>query len=65
MLGTQLSRKEDRLTAASKIMLKSGNFQGYCDIQMELGNYEDAISVAPKVSMRYWEKCIMAYKTHL
>ena len=32
---------------------------------MELGNYEDAISVAPKVSMRYWEKCIIAYKAHL
>ena len=46
-------------------MLKSGNFQGYCDIQMELGNYEDAISVAPKVSMKYWEKCVIAYKSHL
>ena len=46
-------------------MMKSGNFQGYCDIQMELGNFEDAISVAPKVSMKYWEKCITAYKLHL
>lgn len=46
-------------------MLKSGNFQGYCDIQMELGNFEDAISVAPKVSMKYWEKCISTYKVHL
>ena len=32
---------------------------------MELGNFEDAISVAPKVSMKYWEKCIIAYKLHL
>lgn len=32
---------------------------------MELGNFEDAISVAPKVSMKFWEKCMNAYKVHL
>ena len=32
---------------------------------MELGNFEDAISVAPKVSLKYWEKCLNAYKSHL
>lgn len=32
---------------------------------MELGNFEDAISVAPKISLKYWEKCLNAYKSHL
>ena len=32
MLGTSLSKKEDRLNEASNLMLKSGNFQEYCEI---------------------------------
>ena len=32
MLGTALSKKEDRLAEASALMLKSGNFQEYCEI---------------------------------
>ena len=32
---------------------------------MELGNYEEAISVAPKVSMKFWERCLNEYKLHL
>lgn len=34
MLGTALSKKEDRMKEAAKLMLKSGNYQNYCDIQM-------------------------------
>jgi hypothetical protein len=54
MLGTALAKKEDRLLEAANLMIKSGNFEEYCEIQKELGNYEDAISVAPKVSLIYW-----------
>jgi len=61
MLGTSLSKKEDRLAEASNLMLKSGNFQEYCEIQMTLGNYEDAIAYAPKVSMNYWKQCVEKY----
>jgi hypothetical protein len=57
MLGTALSKKEDRLAEAANLMLKSGNFKEYCEIQMSLGNYEDAIAYAPKVSLAYWEQC--------
>ena len=32
---------------------------------MELGNFEDAMATAPKVSLKYWEKCLTAYKVHL
>jgi hypothetical protein len=54
MLGTTLSKKEDRLNEAASLMLKSGNFQEYCEIQKELGQFEEAIAVAPKVSLQYW-----------
>ena len=58
MLGTALSKKEDRMKEAAKLMLKSGNFKEYCEIQMQLGNYEMAIAVAPKISLKYWQTCI-------
>jgi|TARA_B110000285_G_C14858701_1_gene483473 WD repeat-containing protein 17 len=58
MLGTALAKKEDRMLEAANLMIKSGNFEEYCEIQKELGNYEDAISVAPKVSLAYWQKCV-------
>ena len=29
---------------------------------MQLGNFEDALSVAPKVSMKYWQKCLELYR---
>ena len=32
MLGTSLSKKEDRLKEAASLMLKCGNFQDYCEI---------------------------------
>lgn len=34
MLGTALSKKEDRMKEAANLMIKSGNFQEYCEIQM-------------------------------
>jgi len=61
LLGTTLSKKEDRSLEAASLMLKAGNFQEYCEIMIELGNYEDAIAVAPKVSMKFWQKCVEQY----
>ena len=65
MLGTALAKKEDRLKEAARLNLVSGNFQQYCEIQMQLGNYEDALAVAPKVSLKYWQKLIELYRQNL
>ena len=65
MLGTALAKKEDRMQEAARLNLTSGNFQQYCEIQMQLGCYEDAIAVAPKVSMKYWQKCLERFREHL
>jgi hypothetical protein len=58
MLGTGLSKKEDRLKEAASLMLKSGNFQDYCEIMMQLKDFEAAMAVAPKVSLKYWQQCV-------
>lgn len=65
MLGTTLAKKEDRLKEAANIMLKTGNFQDYCELNMKLGNYEAAIACAPKVSLKYWKECVQSYLDHL
>ncbi len=54
MLGTALAKKEDRLKEAARMMLKAGNFQEYCNIMISLEEFEEAISVAPKVSLKFW-----------
>jgi hypothetical protein len=42
-------------------MLKAGNIQEYCEIMIKMGNYEDAIAYAPKVSLDYWNTCVSRY----
>lgn len=32
---------------------------------MKLGNFEDALAVAPKVSLKYWQKCLESYRQSL
>ena len=65
MLGTSLSKKEDRLIESAKIFLKLGNFREFCEIQMKLSNYEKALAYAPAVSMEYWQECAERYTQHL
>lgn len=65
MLGTALAKKEDRMREAARLNLISGNFQQYCEIQIQLGQFEDAIATAPKVSMKYWQRCLERYREHL
>ena len=32
---------------------------------MQMDRYEDAMAVAPKVSLKYWQKCLDRYREHL
>lgn len=47
--------KEDRLRNAALLHLKSGNLQRYCELLVELGEWERALAVAPGVSYSYWK----------
>jgi hypothetical protein len=65
MLGTSLAKKEDRFKEAARLMLKSGNIQAFCEINMKAGNYEKAIAYAPKVSLKFWKQCVEKYTKFL
>ncbi|KAK1341732.1 hypothetical protein QTO34_016480 [Cnephaeus nilssonii] len=47
---------EERLKEAAEIHLRLGQLQRYCELMVELGEWDRALSVAPGVSMKYWRK---------
>ncbi|XP_036619356.1 WD repeat-containing protein 17 isoform X4 [Trichosurus vulpecula] len=47
---------EERLKEAAEIHLRLGHIQRYCELMVELGEWDKALSVAPGVSMKYWKK---------
>ncbi|XP_053713186.1 WD repeat-containing protein 17-like isoform X2 [Synchiropus splendidus] len=54
--GIGAPSKEERLKEAADIHLRLGQIQRYCELMVELGQWEKALSVAPAVSMKYWRK---------
>ena len=38
-----------------------GNFEKFCEIQINLGKWEKALSFAPAVSMEYWQSLVERY----
>ncbi|XP_062932887.1 WD repeat-containing protein 17 isoform X3 [Cynocephalus volans] len=54
--GIGVPTKEERLKEAAEIHLRLGHIQRYCELMVELGEWDKALSVAPGVSMKYWKK---------
>ncbi|XP_054635631.1 WD repeat-containing protein 17 isoform X4 [Dunckerocampus dactyliophorus] len=54
--GIGAPSKEERLKEAADIHLRLGQIQRYCELMVELGQWEKALAVAPGVSMKYWKK---------
>uniref|UniRef100_A0A3Q2XAF2 WD repeat domain 17 n=1 Tax=Hippocampus comes TaxID=109280 RepID=A0A3Q2XAF2_HIPCM len=54
--GIGAPSKEERLKEAGDIHLRLGQIQRYCELMVELGQWEKALAVAPGVSMKYWKK---------
>uniref|UniRef100_A0AAY5KXC0 WD repeat domain 17 n=1 Tax=Esox lucius TaxID=8010 RepID=A0AAY5KXC0_ESOLU len=54
--GIGAPSKEERLREAADIHLRLGQIQRYCELMVELGEWDKALSVAPGVSMKYWKK---------
>lgn len=59
------SRKSERLQQAAAIYLKIGKIQEYCELMVELEQWERAISIAPAVSMEYWRSLAQRYAKKL
>ncbi|ELT94041.1 hypothetical protein CAPTEDRAFT_222827 [Capitella teleta] len=54
--GLGAPSREERLREAASIHLKLGNLQRYCELLLELGEWEKALCVAPGVSLEFWRK---------
>ncbi|KAJ8335867.1 hypothetical protein SKAU_G00392090 [Synaphobranchus kaupii] len=54
--GIGAPSKEERLKDAAEIHLRLGQIQRYCELMVELGEWDKALSVAPGVSLKYWKK---------
>uniref|UniRef100_A0A7M4FY42 WD repeat domain 17 n=1 Tax=Crocodylus porosus TaxID=8502 RepID=A0A7M4FY42_CROPO len=54
--GIGAPSKDERLKEAAEIHLRLGQIQRYCELMVELGEWDKALSVAPGVSMKYWKK---------
>lgn len=53
--GIGARSREERLRHAALLYLKTGNIQRYCELMVELGEWERALAVAPGVSFTYWK----------
>jgi hypothetical protein len=56
---------EKRLREAAVTHLRLGHIKEYCDILVELHEWEKAISIAPSVSMEYWQSLANKYSLYL
>ncbi|XP_012879240.1 PREDICTED: WD repeat-containing protein 17 [Dipodomys ordii] len=53
--GIGAPTKEERLKEAAEIHLRLGQIQRYCELMVELGEWDKALSIAPGVSVKYWK----------
>eukprot|EP00069_Balaena_mysticetus_P001974 bmy_03968T0 len=54
--GIGVPTKEERLKEAAEIHLRLGQIRRYCELMVELGEWDKALSIAPGVSVKYWKK---------
>ena len=57
----QFGKKEDRKRKGAELYLKLGNYKEFCEIMIELGEFDRALAFAPAVSMGYWKECMQKY----
>uniref|UniRef100_T1JBR5 WD repeat-containing protein 55 homolog n=1 Tax=Strigamia maritima TaxID=126957 RepID=T1JBR5_STRMM len=54
--GIGLPSREECLRNAADILLRVGHLQRYCELLAQLGEWEQALAVAPGVSFDYWRE---------
>ncbi|XP_060065865.1 WD repeat-containing protein 17-like [Ylistrum balloti] len=62
-LGSSI--KEEKLRKAAQAHIRVGNVQRYCELMVELGEWQKALSVAPGVSIEYWHSLAKRYTAYL
>lgn len=59
--GTLSSKVIDKLQEAAMIYARVGDFEKYCELMLNLGEWTKALAMAPRVSIEYWEKLCRQY----
>eukprot|EP00761_Pharyngomonas_kirbyi_P003963 gb/GECH01003967.1/.p1 GENE.gb/GECH01003967.1/~~gb/GECH01003967.1/.p1 ORF type:complete len:1212 (+),score=249.40 gb/GECH01003967.1/:1-3636(+) len=60
-----LNKIKAAMKEAAEIHLKMGNMKQYCDIMVDIGEWERALSIAPAVSLKYWRELTLNYADRL
>ncbi len=64
--GEHMSEKTKlQLNNAARMFARVGNYQKYCSIMIELGQYHQALAMAPCVSYEYWRELSTNYAVEL
>jgi WD40 repeat protein len=64
--GEAMSNKTiAQLQEAAYMYARAGEIKMYCKIMADIGNWTDALAVAPSVSLEYWQSLTKAYTQQL
>jgi hypothetical protein len=57
-------KKEDLLKEACDNYAKLGEWEKFCELNVEMNNWEKALIAAPHVSIEYWKELTLKYSEH-
>lgn len=60
-MGVGAGRKDEKLREAAEGYLKIGDFEHYCNIMAEVGEWEKALMAAPAVGHDFWSELMRRY----
>ncbi|XP_071125109.1 WD repeat-containing protein 17-like [Mytilus edulis] len=63
--GIGAPTREEHLKESAKMHMQLGNIQRYCEVLVELGQWEKALAVSPGVSLEYWKSLTKRYALRL
>ncbi|KAG1671522.1 WD repeat-containing protein 17 [Nymphon striatum] len=60
-IGIGSKSRHAQLSTAATLQISTGNVQRYCELMIELGQWEASIALAPAVSLDYWKSLVSRY----
>ena len=54
-VGMGSNKRQEYMREAAKLYLHSGNIEAFCEINIELGEWDKALSLAPLIGIEYWK----------
>ena len=58
-------KQEDRLRMAAALSCSLGQMEQYCELLVQIGEWTNALAVAPTVSLAYWRQLCARHADHL